>query len=114
MIGLLGNACVVVVYKLKFKRSSARVYIISLALADMSVCLVGLPYHIIDLTVYSESIDDSDENADDECVAKIEAVHVETQLLPSYNDTDNDLKAASVTSARSVESRATDTNVGQQ
>ncbi|KAH3709550.1 hypothetical protein DPMN_069014 [Dreissena polymorpha] len=50
LIGILGNACVAVVYKLKFKRSSARVYIISLALADMSVCLVGLPYHIIDMT----------------------------------------------------------------
>ncbi|XP_052251181.1 D(2) dopamine receptor A-like [Dreissena polymorpha] len=270
MIGLLGNACVVVVYKLKFKRSSARVYIISLALADMSVCLVGLPYHIIDLTypfnyqsfvtckilsflissctlssilillvvgldrylkvcrplkkqivdfgdrkacviaaiiamifslpyafiygnssvqmsvngynitgsecfiddayseseesvlgigylsfiillfvlsvlyllvmyglifrtirrmddvnitlhrakdscccrVYSESIDDPDENADDECVAKIETVHVETQLLPTYNDTDNDLKAATVTSARSVEYKAADDECG--
>ncbi|XP_052251182.1 cholecystokinin receptor type A-like isoform X1 [Dreissena polymorpha] len=50
LIGIVGNACVVVVYKLKFKRSSVRVYIISLALADMSVCLIGLPYHIIDLT----------------------------------------------------------------
>ncbi|KAH3709537.1 hypothetical protein DPMN_069000 [Dreissena polymorpha] len=52
------------------------------------------------------------ENADDECVAKIETVHVETQLLPTYNDTDNDLKAATVTSARSVEYKAADDECG--
>ncbi|XP_052251767.1 vasopressin V1b receptor-like [Dreissena polymorpha] len=50
LIGLVGNICVVLVYKLKFKRSSARVYIISLALTDMSVCSVGILYHFYDLT----------------------------------------------------------------
>ncbi|KAH3709513.1 D(2) dopamine receptor-like [Dreissena polymorpha] len=48
--GLIGNTCVAVVYKLKLKRSSARVYIISLAMADVSVCTVGMAYHIYDMT----------------------------------------------------------------
>lgn len=49
-IGMIGNSVVIYIYKNKFKRSSARVYIISLAIADLSVCLVGLPYHVLDLT----------------------------------------------------------------
>lgn len=50
LIGLVGNMCVVLVYTLKLKKSSARVYIMSLALADMSVCLFGILYHFYDLT----------------------------------------------------------------
>lgn len=50
LIGIVGNILVIVVYKTKLKRSYARVYIISLALADLSVCLVGIPYHVLDLT----------------------------------------------------------------
>ena len=48
--GMIGNGFVIYIYKTKFKRSSARVYIISLALADLSVCVIGVPYHVLDLT----------------------------------------------------------------
>ncbi|KAL4217891.1 hypothetical protein ACF0H5_022630 [Mactra antiquata] len=50
LVGIIGNVLVLIIYKTKFKRSSARVYILSLALADLSVCVIGLPYHILDLT----------------------------------------------------------------
>lgn len=51
VVGILGNLLVLVIYKTKFKRSSARCYILSLALIDLCVCLVGIPYHVIDLTL---------------------------------------------------------------
>lgn len=51
IIGIIGNLLVLIIYKLKLKRSGARVYIISLALADLAVCLVGVPYHGLDLTM---------------------------------------------------------------
>lgn len=47
-IGIFGNLLVVVVYKGKFKRTSARVYILSLAISDLAVCIVGIPYHVLD------------------------------------------------------------------
>lgn len=50
VIGIVGNLLVLIIYKLRMKRSSARVYILSLALADLSVCIVGIPYHGLDLT----------------------------------------------------------------
>ncbi|XP_052764704.1 D(2) dopamine receptor A-like [Mya arenaria] len=50
IIGIIGNLFVVCIFKKKFKRSSARIYIIALAMADMSVCVVGIPYHVLDLT----------------------------------------------------------------
>lgn len=51
LVGIFGNLLVLVIYKTKFKRSSARCYILSLALTDLCVCLVGIPYHVIDLTL---------------------------------------------------------------
>lgn len=50
IIGIVGNLLVIIIYKRKFKRSSARVYIICLAVADLAVCIVGIPYHVLDLT----------------------------------------------------------------
>ena len=50
IVGLIGNAFVLYIYKIKFKRSSARTYILCLALLDFLVCCVGLPYHTLDLT----------------------------------------------------------------
>ena len=51
IVGLIGNAFVLYIYKIKFKRSSARtyMYIFCLALLDFLVCCVGLPYHALDL-----------------------------------------------------------------
>lgn len=51
IVGIIGNILVLIIYKTKFKRTSARVYILSLALTDLSVCVIGLPYHILDLTL---------------------------------------------------------------
>ncbi|XP_045182210.2 cholecystokinin receptor type A-like [Mercenaria mercenaria] len=51
VIGIVGNTLVLIIYKRKFTRSSARSYILSLAIADLSVCLVGIPYHVLDLTL---------------------------------------------------------------
>lgn len=50
IVGLLGNALVLIVYTFGYRRSPARVYILFLALTDFSICLFGLPYHLIDLT----------------------------------------------------------------
>lgn len=50
IVGLIGNAVVLLVYTLRYKRSPARVFILFLASIDFSICLIGLPYHIIDLT----------------------------------------------------------------
>ena len=49
-IGLIGNSFVLYVYKFKFKRTSARTYILCLALLDFLVCSIGIPYHVLDLT----------------------------------------------------------------
>ncbi|XP_060569516.1 orexin receptor type 2-like [Ruditapes philippinarum] len=49
-VGIAGNILVIYIYKSKFKRSSARVYILSLAFADLTVCIFGIPYHVLDLT----------------------------------------------------------------
>lgn len=50
IVGLLGNSLVLLVYTFRYRRSPARVYILFLALTDFSICLFGLPYHLIDLT----------------------------------------------------------------
>ncbi|XP_060571437.1 orexin receptor type 2-like [Ruditapes philippinarum] len=50
-IGIVGNILVLIIYKRKFTRSSARCYILSLAIADLSVSVVGIPYHVLDLTL---------------------------------------------------------------
>ena len=49
IVGLIGNSFVLYIYKIKFKRTSARTYILCLALLDFLVCCVGLPYHTLDL-----------------------------------------------------------------
>ena len=51
IIGILGNLLVLTIYRVKFKRTRARTYILALAVADLSVCLVGIPYHALDLTM---------------------------------------------------------------
>lgn len=50
IVGVFGNALVLLVYSFRYKRSSARVYILFLATIDLSMCSFGLPYHLIDLT----------------------------------------------------------------
>ena len=49
-IGIIGNVLVLLVYSFRYKRSPARVYILFLATIDFTICLFGLPYHLIDLT----------------------------------------------------------------
>lgn len=51
VIGVFGNLLVLYVYKFRFKRSTSRVFILSLAAFDLMTCLLGMPYHILD-TVY--------------------------------------------------------------
>ena len=51
IVGIFGNLVVLVIYKFKFKRTRARTYILALAVADLSVGLVGIPYHTLDLTM---------------------------------------------------------------
>ena len=50
VIGIIGNSLVLLVYSYRYKRSPARLYILFLAAIDFSICLFGLPYHLIDLT----------------------------------------------------------------
>ena len=50
IIGLIGNSFVLYIYKFKFKRTSARTYILCLGLLDFLVCSIGIPYHVLDLT----------------------------------------------------------------
>ena len=49
-VGVFGNFLVLLVYSFRYKRSPARIYILFLAAIDFSLCLFGLPYHLIDLT----------------------------------------------------------------
>lgn len=59
VVGVVGNALVLLVYSMRYKRSPARVYILFLASVDFSICLFGLPYHLIDLThpyTYSDEL----------------------------------------------------------
>ena len=50
IVGLILNAFDLYIYKIKFKRSSAKTYILCLALLNFLICCVGLPYHTLDLT----------------------------------------------------------------
>jgi hypothetical protein len=49
VIGVFGNLLVLYVYKFRFKRSTSRVFILSLAAFDLMTCLFGMPYHILDM-----------------------------------------------------------------
>lgn len=49
IIGVIGNAIVLYVYKYRFRRSTSRIFILCLAIFDMITCLLGMPYHIIDM-----------------------------------------------------------------
>lgn len=48
IIGVIGNILVLYVYKFRFRRSTSRVFILSLAAFDLITCLFGMPYHILD------------------------------------------------------------------
>ena len=50
IVGVIGNALVLLVYSVRYKHSPARIYILYLASIDCTICLFGLPYHLIDLT----------------------------------------------------------------
>ncbi|KAL3891642.1 hypothetical protein ACJMK2_003894 [Sinanodonta woodiana] len=47
--GIIGNIFVLIIYFYRFKRMSARCYILTLAMLDLGVCCIGIPYHIFDL-----------------------------------------------------------------
>lgn len=49
IIGVIGNSIVVYIYKFRFKRSTSRIFILSLASFDLVTCILGMPYHIIDM-----------------------------------------------------------------
>ncbi|XP_071141444.1 muscarinic acetylcholine receptor M4-like [Mytilus edulis] len=49
IIGIFGNTMVLYVYKFRFRKSTSRVFILSLAAFDLITCLFGMPYHILDL-----------------------------------------------------------------
>ncbi|XP_076084135.1 uncharacterized protein LOC143054924 [Mytilus galloprovincialis] len=49
IIGIFGNSLVIYVYKFRFKRSTSRIFILSLAIFDLLTCLFGMPYHILDM-----------------------------------------------------------------
>ncbi|KAL3889958.1 hypothetical protein ACJMK2_002273 [Sinanodonta woodiana] len=48
-VGIIGNIFVLIIYNYKFKRSSSRIFILSLAAMDLMACVFGIPYHILDL-----------------------------------------------------------------
>lgn len=48
-IGFSGNCLVVCIYLLKIRRSAKRTFILALALLDLSVCLIVIPFEIYDL-----------------------------------------------------------------
>lgn len=47
--GVVGNTIVLYIYKFMFKRSTSRIFILSLATFDLITCLLGMPYHILDM-----------------------------------------------------------------
>ncbi|KAL3891733.1 hypothetical protein ACJMK2_003982 [Sinanodonta woodiana] len=47
--GIIGNIFVLIIYTFRFKRMSARFYILSLAVLDLIVCCIGIPYHLLDV-----------------------------------------------------------------
>ncbi|KAL3889965.1 hypothetical protein ACJMK2_002279 [Sinanodonta woodiana] len=47
--GIIGNIFVLIIYNNKFKRSSSRIFILSLAAMDLMACVFGIPYHVLDL-----------------------------------------------------------------
>ncbi|KAL3889957.1 hypothetical protein ACJMK2_002272 [Sinanodonta woodiana] len=47
--GIIGNIFVLIIYNNKFKRSSSRIFILSLAAMDLLVCVFGIRYHVLDL-----------------------------------------------------------------
>lgn len=49
IIGVIGNTIVFYVYKFRFRRSTSRIFILSLAVFDLITCLLGMPFHIMDM-----------------------------------------------------------------
>jgi hypothetical protein len=49
IIGVIGNTIVLYVYKFRFRRSTSRIFILSLAVFDLITCLLGMPFHIMDM-----------------------------------------------------------------
>ncbi|XP_076448290.1 D(2) dopamine receptor A-like [Babylonia areolata] len=58
VVGVVGNALVIYVYRRRFKRTSSNYFILTMAIFDLVACLIGLPTEIYDLlkpfTFYSE------------------------------------------------------------
>ena len=49
LIGLVGNCLVLAVYVMKFRPSTTRVFIVSLAIFDLTTCALSLPGEILDM-----------------------------------------------------------------
>lgn len=49
IIGFLGNTLVLVLYPLKFPATTNRTFIVGLAIMDLLVCLVTIPFEIVDM-----------------------------------------------------------------
>ncbi|VDI83164.1 Hypothetical predicted protein [Mytilus galloprovincialis] len=47
--GVVGNTIVLYIYKFRFKRSTPRIFILSLAAFHLITSLLGMPYHILDM-----------------------------------------------------------------
>ena len=47
--GIIGNSIVLYIYKVRFKRSSSRAFILCLAILDFITCIFGVPYHLYDI-----------------------------------------------------------------
>ena len=58
VFGIMGNVVVLIVYCRKYRSSTFRTFILTLAVADLSSCLIGMPMELVDqlspLTFYNE------------------------------------------------------------
>ena len=57
-VGITGNIMVLVAYSRKYRPSTFRTFILTLAVVDLSSCLIGMPMELVDnlypLTFYNE------------------------------------------------------------
>lgn len=47
--GVIGNSIVLIVYPLRFPRNTHRTFIIGLSVADLLVCLIAIPFEIVEM-----------------------------------------------------------------
>jgi len=51
LLGIVGNSFVCYIYRCKFRRNTSNFFIVFLAIMDLCVCCVGMPFEISDLTL---------------------------------------------------------------